>query len=373
MIANSLLKSTVKSSVRIQLLNAKPSVLGTSIFQRLASTSSSSSSTSSAPSSSPSSSPSPSLYPPSGQHKSPFDISTKLICHPTPTDTEFVTHAMFPHPPMETSDCEKVHFEHRDPVTFGDKVADRGTKFCRACFDFVTGYKKPTDVNGELQTWKGTRYEMTEEKWLTRCIFLESIAGVPGMVAAFLRHLKSLRLLKRDKAWIETLLDEAYNERMHLLTFMKLGNPSWFTRFIIYVGQGVFCNLFFLVYLMRPKYCHRFVGYLEEEAVSTYTHLLKDIDAHRLPRFDKVEIPEIAWQYWGDLNEKSSFRDLILRIRADESKHREVNHTLANLNFKEDRNPFAFKQEGLPEDKQPDAHELKNAKGTGWERTELNL
>ena len=67
---------------------------------------------------------------------------------------------------------------------------------------------------------------------------LESVAGVPGSVAGFLRHLHSLRMLRRDKAWIETLLDEAYNERMHLLTFIKIGKPSWFTRSIIYVGQG---------------------------------------------------------------------------------------------------------------------------------------
>ena len=49
---------------------------------------------------------------------------------------------------------------------------------------------------------------------LVRFIFLESIAGVPGMVAGMLRHLHSLRRLKRDNGWIETLLEESYNERM---------------------------------------------------------------------------------------------------------------------------------------------------------------
>ena len=38
---------------------------------------------------------------------------------------------------------------------------------------------------------------------------------------------------------------------------------------------GVFVNLFFLAYLISPKFCHRFVGYLEEEAVKTYTHCLE--------------------------------------------------------------------------------------------------
>jgi ubiquinol oxidase len=36
---------------------------------------------------------------------------------------------------------------------------------------------------------------MTPEQWLARCLFLESIAGVPGMVAGMLRHLRSLRLM----------------------------------------------------------------------------------------------------------------------------------------------------------------------------------
>jgi hypothetical protein len=42
---------------------------------------------------------------------------------------------------------------------------------------------------------------MTEKKWLTRFIFLESVAGVPGMVGGMLRHLRSLRGLKRDNGW----------------------------------------------------------------------------------------------------------------------------------------------------------------------------
>jgi threonyl-tRNA synthetase len=34
---------------------------------------------------------------------------------------------------------------------------------------------------------------MTEKEWLRRIIFLESVAGVPGMVAGMSRHMKSLR------------------------------------------------------------------------------------------------------------------------------------------------------------------------------------
>lgn len=39
-----------------------------------------------------------------------------------------------------------------------------------------------------------------------RIIFLETVAGVPGMVAAMTRHLHSLRRMQRDYGWIHTLL-----------------------------------------------------------------------------------------------------------------------------------------------------------------------
>ena len=60
---------------------------------------------------------------------------------------------------------------------------------------------------------------------MTRFLFLETVAGVPGMVGAMLRHLRSLRTMRRDNGWINTLLEEAENERMHLLTFMQMKNP----------------------------------------------------------------------------------------------------------------------------------------------------
>lgn len=305
--------------------------------------------------------------------KSKLDISTKVVPNEDQirnNDTQFITHPLFPHPKFSNEECEHIKFEHRTPKTFSDRVLYKMLIATRASFDFVTGYRKPK-VEGATHEYDGTRYEMNESKWLTRIIFLELIAGVPGSVALFIRHLHSLRLLRRDKAWIETLLDEAYNERMHLLTFIKLGNPSWFTRSIIYVGQGVFCNLFFLCYLMSPRWCHRFVGYLEEEAVLTYSHLIEELDEPgRLPLFEKTKLPEIAVQYWPELTEQSSFKDLVLRVRADEAKHREVNHTLANLNQSKDRNPFAMKVDGVKI--QPE-NGLGVHKAEGWEREELKL
>lgn len=63
--------------------------------------------------------------------------------------------------------------------------------------DAVTGYRAQTTTENALTT----PYAMSEEKWITRFIFLESVAGVPGMVAGMLRHLKSIRRMRRDYGW----------------------------------------------------------------------------------------------------------------------------------------------------------------------------
>ena len=56
---------------------------------------------------------------------------------------------------------------------------------------------------------KLTRYnpdKMNERDWLNRIIFLETVAGVPGMIGGMTRHLKSLRTLEADHGWIHHLL-----------------------------------------------------------------------------------------------------------------------------------------------------------------------
>ena len=59
-----------------------------------------------------------------------------------------------------------------------------------------------------------------------------------GMVGAMVRHLVSLRRMKRDHGWIHTLLEEAANERMHLMTALRVANPGIFMRLFIAVAQG---------------------------------------------------------------------------------------------------------------------------------------
>jgi hypothetical protein len=128
---------------------------------------------------------------------------------------------------------------------------------------------------------------------------------------------------------------------------------------------GVWCNALFFAYLMSPRTVHRFVGYLEEEAVLTYTRQIQDIEAGKLPEWEKVQAPQIAVDYWKMPEGHQSMKDLLLYsmylpssmthscanignlVRADESKHREVNHTFGNLDQKDDPNPYVSEYKEL--------------------------
>ncbi len=158
-----------------------------------------------------------------------------------------------------------------------------------------------------------------------RAIVLETVAAVPGMVGGMMQHLKSLRRMRDDDGWIKELLDEAENERMHLMAFVALFKPNWFERVLVLIAQGVFWNAYFILYLFSPRTAHRMVGYFEEEAIVSYTEFLAQIDAGN---FENVAAPQLAIDYWK-LGAEARLRDLVVAVRDDEAKHRDVNHGFA--------------------------------------------
>ena len=168
-----------------------------------------------------------------------------------------------------------------------------------------------------------------------RAVVLETVAGVPGMVGGMWTHLKSLRKLRPGYGpLIRTLLAEAENERMHLMTFIEIAKPNWFERLLILVAQFVFWHIYFTVFLISPKTAHRIVGYFEEEAVYSYTEYLNELDEGRI---ENVPAPRIAITYWN-LADDARLRDVILAVRDDEAGHRDVNHYIATYgNVKVDK------------------------------------
>jgi ubiquinol oxidase len=166
-----------------------------------------------------------------------------------------------------------------------------------------------------------------QKRYGHRAVVLETVAGVPGMVAGMWTHLTSLRKMQTGYGpKIRTLLSEAENERMHLMTFIEIAKPNAFERLLVLIAQAIFWNLFFVIYVLFPRTAHRIVGYFEEEAVYSYTEYLREIDAGKIPN---VPAPQIAIDYWK-LPETATLRDVVIAVREDEAKHRDVNHQFAS-------------------------------------------
>ena len=194
--------------------------------------------------------------------------------------------------------------KHYKPENTSDRVALAFTKFLRLIADIF--FKK---------------------KYGHRAVVLETVAAVPGMVAGMLMHLKSLRKMEDDKGWINVLLEEAENERMHLMTFIEVAKPTSLERFIIMAAQFIFIIMYSIIYLVSQRTAHRIVGYFEEEAVFSYTDYLKELESGRIK---DQPAPQIAIDYWN-LPLHSTLIDVVKVVRDDEAGHRDVNHSFANI------------------------------------------
>eukprot|EP01038_Epipyxis_sp_PR26KG_P015504 gene15504-20924_t len=237
-----------------------------------------------------------------------------------------------------------TNLHHYHPVTIGDRIVRSVMFGLYHTFNFVTGYKKENPSEKAIE-------------W--RLILLESIAGVPGFVAAAIRHFRSLRTLKRDHGWIATLLEEAENERMHLLLCLNMFEANLLTRTVVIAAQYVMAPLLLSVYLIHPKSMHRFVGYLEETACSTYVNVIKHVetpgtDLHT--QWAHLAAPPSAIGYYK-LNDDAKWVDTLKCMMADEANHRDVNHTFADMKT-DDPNPFL------------ESH--KHNASTAWQREQKN-
>jgi hypothetical protein len=221
------------------------------------------------------------------------------------------------------------HLYHHKPKTISDRIMQLIMKTAYVSFNFITGYQQ-----------ENTAVKAVE--W--RLIVLESVAGVPGFVAAGSRHFSSLRRLERDHGWIQTLLEEAENERMHLLVCMHMFEATKITRALVVAAQVTMAPFLIATYIVHPKAMHRFVGYLEETACETYKNVITQIETPGTPlnlEWSELEAPSMAKSYWR-LNPEAKWVDVLKCIFADESTHRDVNHTFATMES-DDPNPFVKK------------------------------
>ena len=160
-----------------------------------------------------------------------------------------------------------------------------------------------------------------------RAVVLETVAGVPGMVAGMLLHFASLRKMKTGYgADIRELLAEAENERMHLMFFIEIAKPNWFERWLVLIAQFTFSVFYSVLYLVDSRTAHRMVAYFEEEAVYSYTEYLDLVESGVM---ENVPAPQLAIDYYG-MSANAKLVDLIRHVRADEQQHSEVNHRYAD-------------------------------------------
>ena len=120
-----------------------------------------------------------------------------------------------------------------------------------------------------------------------------------------------------------------------VLAFISVAEPSRLERWLILLGQGVFFNVYFVLYLFAPRIAHRVVGYLEEEAVISYTQYLAEVDEGRV---ENVPAPQLAIDYWK-LPQDARLRDVIIVVRADEAGHRAQDEVEPILHGDDQRGP----------------------------------
>ena len=160
-----------------------------------------------------------------------------------------------------------------------------------------------------------------------RAVVLETVAGVPGMVAGVWMHFKSLRKMKVGYGeQIREMLAEAENERMHLMFFIEIAKPNYFERFIVLISQMIFGLFYLFMYIFFTRTAHRMIGYFEDEAVKSYTEYLEIVESGKV---ENIPAPKLAISYYG-IGSDSKLSDLIRCVRADEEHHSETNHNYAD-------------------------------------------
>lgn len=179
---------------------------------------------------------------------------------------------------------------------------------------------------GMVRVMEGAATRLFGRRYGDGAVVLETVAAVPAMVAATLLHLKCLRRMMDDRGWVRAFMDEAENQRAHLMAFVALQQPGVGERLFIAVAQGLFYNAFFLLHLISPRTGHRLTGYLAEAAVRDYSRRITRLTSGQE---ENVPAPAFAVGYWN-LPPDARLSDMLLAMREDEAIHRDIHHAFAD-------------------------------------------
>jgi ubiquinol oxidase len=87
---------------------------------------------------------------------------------------------------------------------------------------------------------------------------------------------------------------------------------------------------YFIMYCISPYACHRWVGYLEETAVESYSMLIQHVKEGHFTEFATEKAPQEAIEYY-ELDKDAKILEMLEHIRADEACHMELNHHFADI------------------------------------------
>jgi hypothetical protein len=226
------------------------------------------------------------------------------------------------HPIWNTEEFKSIKESHVPPKQLIDYVSFSLVQLLQLNAQWMSGYRFGAT---------------TPPKAMRLALHLETIAAVPGLVAGIVRYTRDMLGIESDNDWLYTSIQEAEIERIHLLCWMQLYRPSIIFRLYMLSMQIIAFWVFFGAYLVNPRFCHRFVGYLEELALEEYMIMLKKIDDGRLGDWKVESAPLVAQDYW-EMAGDSSIRDMLIQICSDEARHRDINH--AYVQKPQQMNPF---------------------------------
>merc|ERR1719247_772625 len=114
---------------------------------------------------------------------------------------------------------------------------------------------------------------------------------------------------------------------------MNFFEASPLTRAVVQLAQVALTPFLAALYIAKPQLLHRFVGYLEETAVHTYTNIVEMTNTPGTQlhtAWKDTPAPQAAIDYWR-LPDDAIWVDCLKRMLADESHHRDVNHAMASM------------------------------------------
>ncbi|KAK7497595.1 hypothetical protein BaRGS_00011235 [Batillaria attramentaria] len=231
-----------------------------------------------------------------------------------------------PHKPWEFGQAKGIK-EHHEPHGPMERAAFQTAQFLRGLLDNIAGYE-PVPVHAGKKIQKDVA---------------QAVSCVTTAQAARAQHVRSMWKGEPDNGWCRALLLESDNERVHLLTALKITHANRLVRMGIITLQSVVSPFSFIAYVMCPKYCHRLYEYLQEESIKIYTQCIEDIEEGSMDLWKNQVAPTIAKKYWH-LKDDATVEDVLKAIRADEDKHRCTHHMLANAKYVVNLDPTKLPQ-----------------------------